>query len=194
MSLNGKEQELTEEARKYRLDVLGISSIKAKGTGSMDLNRYKLFYSRVDPDRRAMAGVGILVSNRMAECVVDFTPVNMRTCILKVKVEKLRVNFIQVYAQNKEEECEAFIEELEHALDQLVAGESIVMLGDFNEHVGDDPEKWEVVIGRHGNSSLNQNGLELLRLCIGNGLTIIHIIDMKTCTGIPVIGIPWHRN
>ena len=89
----------------------------------------------------AMAGVWILVSNRMAKCVVEFTPVNMRTSILKVKLEKFRVNFIQMYAQSKQEEYETFIIELEHTLDQLPGCENIVMLGGFRAHVGDETAK-----------------------------------------------------
>ena len=37
-SLTGKEQELVCEAQQYRLDVVGISSTKPRGSGTVELN------------------------------------------------------------------------------------------------------------------------------------------------------------
>ena len=37
-SLTGKEQELVCEAQQYRLDVVGISSTKRRGSGTVELN------------------------------------------------------------------------------------------------------------------------------------------------------------
>ena len=161
-SLNGKECELVEEAKKYKLDIVGLSSTKRKGSGILDLNSYKLFYSGCDPTTRAMAGVGILTSTRLAERVIDWIPVSMRIGILKVKLDKSTLNFVQVYAPNKESEYESFIDELESALDSIPDTESYVILGDFNAHVGSDAQGWKGVIGMNGDSSLNSNGVSLL--------------------------------
>ena len=55
--------ELVEEAKKYHLDIVGVSSTKRRGCGIGDLNgRWKLFYSGVDPSMSAQVGVGILTS------------------------------------------------------------------------------------------------------------------------------------
>ena len=48
-SLTGKEQELVCKAQQYRLDVVGISSTKRRGSGTVELNGgWKIFYSGVD--------------------------------------------------------------------------------------------------------------------------------------------------
>ena len=48
-SLTRKEQELVCEAQQYRLDVVGISSTKRRGSGTVELNGgWKILYSGVD--------------------------------------------------------------------------------------------------------------------------------------------------
>ena len=74
-SLREKEHELVYEAQQYRLDVVRISSTKRQGSGTVELNGgWKIFYSGVDAAMSAQAGVGLLVSSYMAECVVDCVP------------------------------------------------------------------------------------------------------------------------
>ena len=51
--------ELVEEAKRYRLDIVGISSTKRRGSGTVDLDGgWKLFYSGADPKMSARGGVG----------------------------------------------------------------------------------------------------------------------------------------
>ena len=63
LTLTGKELELVEEAKRYHLDIIGVSSTKRRGSGTVDLDGgWKLFYSGADPSMSAQAGVGILTS------------------------------------------------------------------------------------------------------------------------------------
>ena len=42
--LTGKELELVEEAKRYHFDIIGVSSTKRRGSGTVDLDgRWKLF-------------------------------------------------------------------------------------------------------------------------------------------------------
>ena len=62
--LTGKELELVEEAKRYHLDIIGVSSTKRRGSGTVDLDGgWKLFYSGADPSMSAQASVGILTSS-----------------------------------------------------------------------------------------------------------------------------------
>ena len=66
-SLTGKEQELVWEAQQHCVDVVGISSTKRRGSGTVKLNGgWKFFYSGVDAAMSAQAGDGLLVSPNMA--------------------------------------------------------------------------------------------------------------------------------
>ena len=80
----------------------------------------------------------------------------------------------QVYAPNATSEYEAFVDEVNDALSRVANSESIVLLGEFNAHVGTDNKTWKDVIGRHGIAIANENGQYLLQLCSSNGLSIIN--------------------
>ena len=56
LTLTGKELELVEEAKWYHLDIIGVSSTKRRGSGTVDLDGgWKLFYAGADPSMSAQA-------------------------------------------------------------------------------------------------------------------------------------------
>ena len=62
--------ELAEVEKRYCLDIVGISSTKSRGSGTVDLDGgWKLFYSGVDP--------------KMSACGCGYThkPSNVRLCV-----------------------------------------------------------------------------------------------------------------
>ena len=174
-SITGKEQELVGEAKRYRLDIVGVSSTKRRGSGTVDLDGgWKLFYSGVDPDMTAQAGVGILTSPRLADCVIDWNPLGGRVCLLRLRLKERTLALLMVYAPNAEAEYQPFLDEVDAALQRVANMDSIILMGDFNAHVGTDSLTWKGVIGRNGDSDLNTNGRRLLDLCCSNGLSIMN--------------------
>ena len=96
-SLTGKEQELVCEAQQYRRDIVGILSTKRRGSGTVELNGgWKIFYSGVDAAMSAQAGVGLLVSPNIAECVVDWVLLGGRVCLLKLRLQERSLCILQV--------------------------------------------------------------------------------------------------
>ena len=71
LSLTGKELELVCKAQQFCLDIVGISSAKCSGFGTVELNGgWKIIYSVADAAMFVQAGVGLLVSPNMAESIV----------------------------------------------------------------------------------------------------------------------------
>ncbi|VDO80973.1 unnamed protein product [Soboliphyme baturini] len=105
----------------------------------------------------AQAGVRVLVEPNIADRIIDWKPISGRVA----------------YGYNLEGENETFLEEVQCALSEVPNTESLILMGDFNAHVGVDAEKWNGVIGRKGPSDLNNNGMKLLRFCANNGLSFM---------------------
>ena len=66
----------------------------------------------------------------------------------------------------------AFLKTLNEVLHEVPEEDSVVLLGDFNAHVGNDESTRGDVIGRHGPPELNTNGRLLLKFCYRHKLSI----------------------
>ena len=69
--------------------------------------------------------------------------------MLKLKLLDRSLCLLQVYAPNATSEYQAFVDEVNDALLRVSATESTVLvMGDFNAHVGTDTDTWKGVIHR----------------------------------------------
>ena len=159
---------------------------------------WKLFYSGAGPSMSAQAGVGILTSRRLPNCVLDWIPLESRICKLKLKVLDRSLCLLQVYAHNATSEYQAFVDDVNDALLRVSFTGSTVLMGDFNAHVGTDTDTWKGVIGKHGITGLNENGRYLLQLCCSNGLRIMNTFfqhrEVHKYTSYQAINLVWIKN
>ena len=90
----------------------------------------------------AQAGAGVFVSPRLAHCVTNFILLGGRFCFFKLRLQERSLCILQVYAPNdfldKVPKYQPFLDKVGVALKKVTSAESIVVLRDFNAHVGTD--------------------------------------------------------
>ena len=69
---------------------------------------------------------------------------------------------------------QSFLNKASVALQKVISAESIVLLGDFNSHKGNDNKTWKGVIIRQGDFEINRNEKCLLLFCVTNELCIMN--------------------
>ena len=105
----------------------------------------------------AQAGVGILKSLRLLDCVSGWIPLGSRICMLKLKVLDRSMCLLYVCAPNATNERPAFVDEVNDALLRVSPTEFTLLMGVFNAHVEIGTGKRKGVIGKHGITGLNEN-------------------------------------
>jgi exonuclease III len=142
-SLNGKKVVIVREMEKYRLELLGLSEVKKKGSGEKRLEKgFILRYSGVPAINRAKEGVGVIVSDELDKRVIIWNPVSSRIITLEFVLEEEKITLIQVYAPTEDaiaQEKEQFFDELKREVDITEEKErKVLLMGDLNVRVGND--------------------------------------------------------
>lgn len=176
--------ELENALDKIKYDIVGLSEVRRKSAGEMDLSwsNGRLYHSARLPNHTA--GVGFIVSGSVKQKVVRFCVLTARICFLDVAIsDGILIRVFQIYAPASIDmlEYSTFIHEVEQAFHQPVTGSHRyrfvhkVILGDFNGKVG-VCEPGEQSVGNFGYGNRNDKGQIVVDLCerlhlrVGNSL------------------------
>lgn len=183
MSWNNKDQEIINELKSNNIDICSISETKKKGKGKYEIDDYTLIYSGVSRDKRGHSGVGLLIDRKYKDHIEKEEYISDRILLVTLNVNKENIHLISVYAPDISKdraERESFYEELQEAVDRIQAKDKIVIMGDLNARVGNEPLGG--VTQRFNEEVMNDNGDLLKAFCAVNALRINNTFfehDMK---------------
>ena len=149
-----------------------IPETKKKLKGSQELEDYILLYSGVPTNKRAAAGITIMIKDKFKKRVHSYMFVNERILQLRYKLQRGYLTFLAVYApeEGKTEQTEEFYETLQDQVDKISKNDYIVVAGDYNARVVKIPI--DGILGTNGEFTINNNGHKLKEFASVNELKI----------------------
>uniref|UniRef100_A0A8D9EGU9 Craniofacial development protein 2 n=1 Tax=Cacopsylla melanoneura TaxID=428564 RepID=A0A8D9EGU9_9HEMI len=106
---------------------------------------------------------------------MDWKPISERIIMVRLRNKVRNITIIQCYAPTEEateDDKDNFYEQLNEVMRTTKKQDIKIILGDFNAKVGSDNEGVELVMGRHGAGTRNDNGSRLIEFCGMNELVI----------------------
>ncbi|KAL5268053.1 hypothetical protein ACHWQZ_G004934 [Mnemiopsis leidyi] len=176
VSNSSKLYQLEKSFDEYGLELLGVTETHMPGSGNQTLGNgaVLMFSGRADGVRRS--GVGIILSKKMKNSLISYTPVSDRVMTARLHSKHINISVTVVYAPTEDAEPgtkDAFYWELNDVQSELPAHDIKLVLGDFNARVGRDNEAHPGVIGTHSyHMESNDNGKRMLDFCAMHQLTI----------------------
>ncbi|KAL5251712.1 hypothetical protein ACHWQZ_G014757 [Mnemiopsis leidyi] len=176
VSNSSKLYQLEKSFDEYGLELLGVTETHMPGSGNQTLGNgaVLMFSGRADGVRRS--GVGIVLSKKMKNSLISYTPVSDRVMTARLHSKHINISVTVVYAPTEDAEPstkDAFYRELNDVQSELPTHDIKLVLGDFNARVGRDNEAHPGVIGTHSyHMESNDNGKRMLDFCAMHQLTI----------------------
>ena len=182
-TMAGRSVEVAEMAGRRRLDFCCVQETRWKGGSARMLGgegfRYKFYWMGCE---EGVSGVGVLVAERWIENVIEVRRVNERIIVVRLMIANGIVNLISVYAPQvgrSMEDKEEFYALLGKTLTNLDADEKLLILGDFNGHVGERVDGFEGVHGDKGFGNRNLEGEMILEFADSRELIIANTFFQK---------------
>ena len=171
-SIESKREEIGRLFERRMIDVLALSVTKIKGKCDVMFGRVIGRMSGVESGR-AREGVGLMLSERMKEYVVEWKEVSSRIMWVKLKVGMEVFVCISAYGpgcERSENERNEFWKLLTECIADFGTNVSVIVLGDLNARVGD--EMIDGVVGNYGVPGRNESGECLLELCLEQEMSV----------------------
>jgi hypothetical protein len=169
--ITGKKQELQTELQERKIDIAVITETKKRNKCSEDIGEYIMIYSGVPDNKWAASGVAVLIRKDWKNKIQDYIWISDRIVVTMLSLLNQNFTIVEVYApiEGKEQETEELYSEL-HVIDKTPKKENIIIAGDFNGRIGNQPVP--ECIGQNGEHVINHNGTVLRDFSTFNKLKI----------------------
>lgn len=172
----GKMEETAKEIQKYNVDITAVQEIRWEKSGEIRKDKYTFLYS--GEEKRGHNGVGFYVNEKLRNNIIQFLPVNGRIAVLRLKMNKCYISFINVYAPtegSEQDQKDNFYDTLNKICEEIPKKDEIILLGDVNAQVGKEIYLREVVRNENGtiHDETNDNGQRLCQLAETFNMTFL---------------------
>ena len=165
-TMRDKEEEIVHMMKERNLDILRVCETRTKNEGQKTIHEdYKYIYKGNQEGRH---GVGFVLNSSVAERVKEITYKTERILSISMELNNTGISLIMVYAPQQgrnTEEKEEFHETLQETYDSVKYRNNVIMMGDWNGHVGMDREGIEGVLGAFSVGNRNAEGKRIIDFC-----------------------------
>ena len=171
----GKCAQAAREMQRYNLTLMGMCEVRWTGHEETKLQIGEtLLYSGKNEERHE-AGVGILLSKKAVNSLLEWNPVSDRIITARFESRLKKVSTTMGYAPtntSEEEDKNSFYAQLQSVLDKLLNRDMLILIGDMDAKIGADNTDRKREMGRHGLEEMNENAEMLADFCSTNSLVI----------------------
>ncbi|XP_058443820.1 craniofacial development protein 2-like [Malaya genurostris] len=176
-ALQGKLAQLTNEARRMKLEILRLSEVRWPNFGEHRIPSGQiLLYSGLRGEHAPRhRGVGFLLSAQAHSALMKWEPISERIIVARFRTRVRNLTIIQTYAPTDATDLQDkknFYSQLNATVDRIPKGDIMICMGDFNAKNGFDNSNYERIMGRHGLGEMSENG-ELFAVFCGNNDMVI---------------------
>jgi len=81
------------EMVRLRIDMMGINEIRWPGNGQRIVDNHKVYHSSNENNKR-IYGVGLIVSRRLQDHIINFTPVSEKIMVIQLNGNTVNINIV----------------------------------------------------------------------------------------------------
>jgi hypothetical protein len=177
---------LNKEMENFKLALFGVNEVRWNGAGSITTTNGNLFIYSGMPGKNEphVRGVGILVNKNIKDTLLMWKPLSELIVTAQINTKFRKMIVVQCHAPTENadlKEKEIFYNCLDRTPLDIHRSDIIVLMGDFNNQVGNENQDIDDVMRKYGLPHRNENG-DLIELC-GRHVLIIGgtIFPHKDC-------------
>ena len=153
--------QVVKEFDNYKLDILGVSEARWTGEGKRKLaSAHTILFSGRSDDHHT-EGVAIIINNRLEKALTEWKPLGPRLLKARFNSRYTKLTVIVCYAPIEdatEENNDSFYGQQQAATEEVRTHDMLMIIGDLNARVGDNNRDRELVMGKYGFGTINDNG------------------------------------
>ena len=173
----GRAAQVASEMERYKLDILGLSETRWTTAGRVVLatSQTVLYSGPPNENDHHRNGVALMLSQKASKSLLEWEPVNERIITARFQSKFQKVTILQCYAptnQADQQDKEDFYGQLQNTLDNVPRRDITIIMGDMNAKVGSINTGRELIMGKEGLGTMNENGELFSDFCAQNDLVI----------------------